>query len=115
MNQPRLSSAGRGFHVMTKPVGPICNLDCKYCFYLEKEKLYPQHGDSGSPAQWAMPEDVLESYIRQYIQSQSVPAVTFAWQGGEPTLLGVDYFRRVSQLQKKYAAGKGIENALQTN
>src|SRR5258708_5475602 len=103
------------FHVRTKPVGPIGNLDCKSCFYLEKEKLYPQHGDSGSPAQWAMPEDVLESYIRQYIESQSVPAITFAWQGGEPTLLGVGYFRRVSQLQKKYASGKRIENALQTN
>lgn len=97
------------FHVMAKPVGPICNLDCKYCFYLEKEKLYPKN------ANWAMAEDVLESYIRQQITSQHIPVVSFAWQGGEPTLLGVDYFRKVVELQKKYADGKKIENAFQTN
>ena len=97
------------FHIMTKPVGPICNLDCKYCFYLEKEKLYP--GNSS----WQMPEDVLDSYIRQYIASQQSPVVTLAWQGGEPTLLGVDYFRRVIELEKRHAHGKAIENTLQTN
>ncbi|MGH9328569.1 MAG: anaerobic sulfatase maturase [Terriglobia bacterium] len=94
---------------MTKPTGPLCNLDCKYCFYLEKEKLYPGKSD------WRMPEDVLESYVRQYIEAQSVDAVSFAWQGGEPTLLGVEYFRKVVELQKKYANGKRIENAFQTN
>lgn len=94
---------------MTKPIGPICNLDCKYCFYLEKENLYPKK--SG----WAMPEEVLETYIRQYIAAQNVPTVSFAWQGGEPTLLGVDYFRRVVELQKRYADGKRVENAFQTN
>src|SRR6266849_2454717 len=97
------------FHVMTKPIGPICNLDCKYCFYLEKEKLYP--GGHG----WKMPDDVLEAYIRQYIQSQDSPEISFAWQGGEPTLLGVEFFRNVIALQQKYAGGKKITNALQTN
>ena len=97
------------FHIMTKPVGPICNLDCRYCFYLEKENLYP------GKSSWAMPEDVLETYIREYIQSQNVPQVSFAWQGGEPTLLGVEYFEKVVELQKKYADGKRIENAFQTN
>lgn len=97
------------FHIMTKPIGPICNLDCKYCFYLEKEKLYPGQSD------WKMPEDILESYIRQYIEAQNVETIHFAWQGGEPTLLGVDYFRKVVELQKKYAGGKRIENAFQTN
>jgi len=97
------------FHVMAKPIGPICNLDCKYCFYLEKESLYP------NVAKWAMPEDVLESYIRQYIEAHDTPAVSFAWQGGEPTLLGVDYFRKLVELQKKYANGKQIQNAFQTN
>jgi sulfatase maturation enzyme AslB (radical SAM superfamily) len=82
------------FHVLTKPIGPICNLDCKYCFYLEKETLYPQ------VAKWAMQDDVLESYIRQYIESHDTPVINFAWQGGEPTLLGVDYFRKVVELQK---------------
>lgn len=99
----------RGLHVMSKPIGPICNLDCKYCFYLEKEKLY----DGGE--KWAMSDDVLESYIRQYIEQQDVPEVGFAWQGGEPTLLGVRFFRKVVELQKKYAGGKTISNALQTN
>lgn len=97
------------FHIMTKPVGPICNLDCRYCFYLEKENLYP------GKSSWAMPEDVLETYVRGYIQSQNVPQVSFAWQGGEPTLLGVEYFEKVVELQKKYADGKRIENAFQTN
>jgi uncharacterized protein len=97
------------FHVLTKPIGPICNLDCKYCFYLEKEVLYPD------TSKWAMPDDVLESYIRQYIEQQDTDAIHFAWQGGEPTLLGVEYFRKVIALQSKYANGKRIENAFQTN
>ena len=77
-----------GFHIMTKPIGPICNLDCKYCFYLEKENLYPE------TKHWAMSE-VLERYIQQYIEAQPLDEVHFAWQGGEPTLLGVDFFRTV--------------------
>jgi uncharacterized protein len=106
----RAASAARpGVHVMAKPVGPICNLDCKYCFYLEKERLYP-----GAPA-WAMPDDVLETFIRQYIDVNDAPVVSFTWQGGEPTLLGVDYFRRVAALQATYANGKAIQNAFQTN
>jgi uncharacterized protein len=94
---------------MAKPSGPVCNLDCKYCFYLEKEKLYPSKSD------WRMSDEVLDAYIHQYIEAQNVPAVTFTWQGGEPTLLGVDFFRRAVALEKKYANGKRIENALQTN
>lgn len=103
------SQVPAAFHVMTKPIGPICNLDCKYCFYLEKEKLYG-HGEK-----WKMSDEVLEQYIRQYIEQQDVPEINFAWQGGEPTLLGADYFRKVVELQKKYANGKQIANALQTN
>lgn len=97
------------FHVLAKPIGPICNLDCKYCFYLEKESLYP------NVPKWAMPEDVLDAYIRQYIAAHDAPAVSFAWQGGEPTLLGVDYFRNLVRIQAKYAHGKRIQNAFQTN
>ena len=97
------------FHVIAKPIGPICNLDCKYCFYLEKESLYPQ------VSKWAMRDEVLDRYIREYIEAQDAPSVSFAWQGGEPTLLGVDYFRRLVEIQKKYANGKRIENAFQTN
>ena len=97
------------FHIMTKPTGSLCNLDCKYCFYLEKEKLYPGNNS------WGMKDNILEMYIRQYIQTQRVDEITFAWQGGEPTLLGVDFFRKVVELQKKYSAGKNIHNAFQTN
>ncbi len=98
-----------GFHIMTKPIGPICNLDCRYCFYLEKESLYP------GTREWKMSPAVLEQYIRQYIQAQPAQDVHFAWQGGEPTLLGVDFFRTVIELQQRYGAGRSIHNALQTN
>src|SRR6185437_10836194 len=97
------------FHIMTKPIGPICNLDCKYCFYLEKENLYP------GTKQWAMSRELLERYIHQYIAAQPLEEVHFAWQGGEPTLLGVDFFRTAVELQRRFANGKTIHNALQTN
>ena len=98
------------FHIMTKPIGPICNLDCSYCFYLEKEQLYDgKHS-------WRMSDEVLERYIRDYIAAQQVEQISFAWQGGEPTLMGVDFFRRVVELQKQYTPpGKRVENAFQTN
>lgn len=94
---------------MTKPTGSICNLDCEYCFYLEKEKLYPDK------TEWAMNDEVLESYIKQYIASQKTGEVNFTWQGGEPALLGVDYFRTVIEIEKKYSGGKKISNSFQTN
>ena len=94
---------------MAKPTGPICNLECAYCYYLEKEKLYPAEKN------WKMPLDILESFIRQQIETQQSATVVFAWQGGEPTLLGVEYFAKVVELQQKYAGGKKVENALQTN
>ena len=94
---------------MAKPIGPICNLDCTYCYYLEKEALFPK-GEN-----FRMKPEVLESYIRQYCESQSAPEITFAWQGGEPTLLGVDYFQKIVDLEKKYAGGRPVRNALQTN
>ena len=96
------------FHVLAKPIGPICNLDCKYCFYLEKESLYPQ------VSKWAMREEVLDSYIRQYIEGHDTPVVNFAWQGGEPTLLGVNYSAMLLQ-SGNAPSGKRIQNAFQTN
>lgn len=97
-------------HVMAKPSGSVCNIDCKYCFYLEKEKLYPQAGKN-----WRMSEETLEQYVKQYIEAQDVPVVNFAWQGGEPTLMGLDFFRRAIELQERYANGKAVTNAFQTN
>jgi uncharacterized protein len=98
-----------GFHVLTKPIGPICNLDCSYCFYLEKEKLYP------GERKWGMSDEVLESYVRQYIAVQPREEVYFAWQGGEPTLLGVEFFQKAVDLQRRYCGGKQVHNAIQTN
>jgi uncharacterized protein len=103
------SPATANFHVMAKPIGPICNLDCTYCYYLEKESYFPK-GEN-----FRMAPAVLETYIRQYIESQKTAEVTFAWQGGEPTLLGVSYFQRVVELQRKHAGGRKINNTLQTN
>lgn len=99
----------RNFHVMAKPIGAICNLDCTYCYYLEKENLFPK-GEN-----FKMKINVLEAYIRQYIESQNTLEVTFAWQGGEPTLLGLDYFRSIVEFQKKHSGGRKINNTLQTN
>ena len=101
-----------GLHVIAKPIGPICNLNCAYCFYLEKESLY------GEGETWRMSDETLEAYVRQYLEAQPevVEEIDFAFQGGEPTLLGIDFFRRVLQLQKKHApAGMRIHNSLQTN
>lgn len=101
--------APRAFHVMVKPRGPICNLDCKYCYFLSKEMLYP-----GS--RFRMADALLDEYTRQYIQSQRSREVNFAWQGGEPTLMGLDFFKRVVHYQRKHAQpGMRINNALQTN
>ncbi|MGJ8654628.1 MAG: anaerobic sulfatase maturase [Opitutaceae bacterium] len=97
------------FHVMAKAIGPICNLDCKYCFYLEKEQFYP------SNEKWKMSDERLEVFIRDYIEAQPSNEVNFAFQGGEPTLLGVRYFRKVVEFQKKHANGKTIKTAFQTN
>lgn len=97
------------FHVMAKPTGAKCNLSCDYCFFLKKEQLYP-----GST--FRMADEVLEAYIRQTLEAHRVPQVTIAWQGGEPTLMGLDFFRRAVELEKKYARpGMRIENTLQTN
>ena len=95
---------------MLKPRGAICNLDCAYCYFLSKEQLYPN-------SEFRMSDAVLEAYSRQYIQAQSqMPEITFGWQGGEPTLTGLDFFRHAVELQQKYAKpGMRITNALQTN
>ncbi len=98
------------FHIMAKPYGPICNLDCTYCYYLEKENLYVKEGRD-----FRMRDEVLENYVRQYISAYPLDTVQFAWQGGEPTLLGVSFFEHLIELQKKYSGGKKIENSLQTN
>jgi uncharacterized protein len=101
--------APAAFHVMLKPRGAICNLDCTYCYYLAKEMLYP-----GS--RFTMARKLLANYTRQYIEAQPGPEVTFTWQGGEPTLLGLAFFEEAVRLQQQYARpGLTIHNAIQTN
>jgi uncharacterized protein len=99
----------QGIHLMAKPVGPLCNLDCSYCFYLEKEAFFPKN------ERFRMSDEVLEAYVQRYIESQNTPVVEFTWQGGEPTLMGVEFFRKAMELQRVHANGKTIRNTLQTN
>lgn len=99
-------NAPRGFHMLAKPAGAQCNLDCDYCFFLSKEMLYPD-------SRFRMSDDTLEEYIRQLIESHSLaPEVTIAWQGGEPTLMGLDFFRRSVELVDKYL--KPTQKAIHT-
>jgi len=98
------------FHVMAKPTGATCNLDCAYCYYLSKAGLLNDRPDS------RISDEVLETFIRQYIEGQNFKEIIFSWQGGEPTLLGLDFFRKVVELEKKYCPPhKRVENDLQTN
>ena len=98
------------FHAMVKPSGAECNIDCDYCFYLHKTDLLDHRPHA------RMDDSVLEQHIRQYIEGQTGEQVVFSWQGGEPTLMGLPFYQRVVQLQKKYAKpGQRIENDLQTN
>ena len=97
------------FHIMVKPRGALCNLECAYCFYLSKAELYPG-------AELRMSDAVLESFTQQYMLSQQTPLINFTWQGGEPALMGLDFYRKAVAYQKKYARpGMTIENAFQTN
>jgi serine-type anaerobic sulfatase-maturating enzyme len=97
------------FHILAKPTGAVCNLDCKYCFFLSKEKLYP-----GS--RFRMANDLLETYLRQLLESHRVPEVEVAWQGGEPTLRGLDFFRRsVEIVARLKRPGQKVQYTIQTN
>ncbi|MET3600805.1 anaerobic sulfatase maturase [Martelella mangrovi] len=105
------AAARQPFHLMAKPTGYQCNIACDYCFYLEKETgtlkrtRYARHMDDAT----------LEAYVRNYIAASPMPEVEFAWQGGEPTMAGLDFYKRALDLQKKHANGKTIRNAMQTN
>jgi uncharacterized protein len=103
------ANAPPAFHLLSKPTGAICNLDCAYCFFLAKELLYP-----GS--RFRMADEQLENYLRQLIESHQTPEVTIAWQGGEPTLMGLEFFQRSIDYAQKYARpGMTIQHTIQTN
>ena len=98
------------FQIFVKPTGSICNLSCQYCYYLDKERLYPK-GET-----FRMSDEVLESYIPQHIEASPGDVINFSWHGGEPTILGLDYFRNILKLQRKHRAGnRRIVNGIQTN
>ena len=104
------TAAPRAFHLLAKPTGAVCNLDCSYCFFLSKEMLYP-----GS--RFRMADDLLEAYVRQLLEAHAgVPEVPVAWQGGEPTLMGVEFFRRSVELVDRYKQpGQTVAYTIQTN
>ena len=107
-------NAQHPFHLMAKPTGPLCNIRCEYCFYLSKEELFGHKRRS----EYRMKEEVLETFIRQYIEAQppGTPEITFAWQGGEPMLLPQSFFEKAVELEQKYARpGMRVLNAFQTN
>ena len=98
---------GSPLYVMLKPTGSRCNLACRYCYYLEKQKLYPE--------QVPLSDELLETFIRQYLEAQTMPQVLFTWHGGEPLLLPLSFYQRALGLQQRYARGRQIDNCLQTN
>ncbi|MCR5179959.1 MAG: anaerobic sulfatase-maturation protein [Bacteroidaceae bacterium] len=107
-----LSPFSHPLYVMSKPVGSLCNLQCKYCYYLEKGHLYAhQEGHCN----FLMSDATLEHFIQQYIQSQIQPQVLFTWHGGEPLMRPISFYKKALALQKQYAEGRIIENSLQTN
>lgn len=107
---PRPEGGTRAYHAMVKPGGSICNLDCSYCYYLHKEQLL------GSESRSRISDEILEQHIKQYTEGQDRDEVVFSWQGGEPTLLGIGFFEKVIELERKYKKpGQRIENDLQTN
>lgn len=97
---------------MTKPVSSMCNLNCKYCYYLEKANLYREEDKAG---RFTMSDDILERFIESYIESQTSPEVLFCWHGGETLMRPLSFYKRVVELQKRYARGRHIDNTLQTN
>jgi len=104
-----IENAPSVFHLLVKPTGAVCNLDCKYCFFLSKEMLYP-----GS--RFRMADDLLETYIKQLLESHEAPEITLAWQGGEPTLMGLDFFKRVVELSNQYKQpNQQLAHTMQTN
>ncbi|MBN1400518.1 MAG: anaerobic sulfatase maturase [Anaerolineae bacterium] len=105
-----MTQASREFQVFVKPLGSLCNLACRYCYYLKTAALYPE------AEMLRMPDDLLESYIAEHIAACPTSTILFSWHGGEPTLLGVDFYRKVVALQRKHApTGRRILNGIQTN
>ena len=109
MNDNIANSFAKPLYVMLKPAGAHCNLACKYCYYLEKNKLYP------TAQRHLMSDEMLEQFTREYIEAQTMNQVLFTWHGGEPLLRSIDFYRKAISLQQKYAGDRRIDNVIQTN
>lgn len=109
MNDNIANSFAKPLYVMLKPAGAHCNLACKYCYYLEKNKLYP------TAQRHLMSDEMLEQFTREYIETQTMNQVLFTWHGGEPLLRSIDFYRKAISLQQKYAGDRRIDNVIQTN
>ena len=109
MNDNIANPFAKPLYVMLKPAGAHCNLACKYCYYLEKNKLYP------TAQRHLMSDEMLEQFTREYIEAQTMNQVLFTWHGGEPLLRSIDFYRKALSLQQKYAGGRHIDNVIQTN
>ncbi len=109
MNDNIANPFAKPLYVMLKPTGAHCNLACKYCYYLEKNKLYP------TAQRHLMSDEMLEQFTREYIEAQTMSQVLFTWHGGEPLLRSIDFYRKALSLQQKYAGGRHIDNVIQTN
>ena len=109
MNDNIANSFAKPLYAMLKPAGAHCNLACKYCYYLEKNKLYP------TAQRHLMSNEMLEQFTREYIEAQTMNQVLFTWHGGEPLLRSIDFYRKALSLQQKYAGGRRIDNVIQTN
>ena len=109
MNDNIANPFAKPLYVMLKPAGAHCNLACKYCYYLEKNKLYP------TAQRHLMSDEILEQFTREYIEAQTMSQVLFTWHGGEPLLRSIDFYRKALSLQQKYAGSRRIDNVIQTN
>lgn len=107
-----LTPFARPLYIMTKPAGSSCNLACEYCYYLEKKNLYK---DASADRRYVMSDDMLERFIKMYIESQSMPQILFSWHGGETLMRPLSFYKKVIELQKKYGGGLVIDNSIQTN
>ncbi|SBW07841.1 Anaerobic sulfatase-maturating enzyme [uncultured Dysgonomonas sp.] len=110
MSSKTYAPFAKPLYVMLKPIGAVCNLGCTYCYYLEKKELYP---DKGSKI--IMSDDLLERFVSQYIEAQTMQPILFTWHGGEPLMRDISFYKKALALQRKYAKGKQISNTLQTN
>lgn len=109
MNSSYIFPFAKPVYIMLKPVGSVCNLACEYCYYLEKSKFYPDVKNH------IMTDQILEKFIKEYMECQTMQEVLFTWHGGETLMRPISFYKKALELQRKYAGGRQIDNCIQTN